>query len=100
MLPDEVVAVLEVAHPLIESPAFQTVADAGELFIFPFDFCDDGTLVSFELGSSLVVAVVTFDFGRGGEVQPTDRCSQSEEGGSIGLQELFAPVGHGVDIPQ
>jgi hypothetical protein len=81
----EVTVVLEVAHPLMEPPALQAVMDAGELFILSFDFCDDGVLVGFELGSSLMVAVVAFDFGRGGEVQCTDRCSQGEEGGPIGL---------------
>ena len=84
-LPDEVTAVLAVAHPLVESPALQMVMDAGELFVLSFNFRDDGSLVSFKLGPSLVVAVVAFDFGRGGEVQCVDRCSQSEEGGSVGL---------------
>ena len=98
-LSDEVSAVLEVAHPLVEPPSFQTVADAGELFVFSFDLCDDGALVGFELGLLLVVAAVAFDFGGGGEVQRTDRRSQGKEGGSIRLQELLAPIRHGVDIP-
>jgi hypothetical protein len=85
VLPDEVAAVLEVAHPLVESPSFQAVADAGELFIFSFDFRDNGVSVGLELGSSLVMAVVAFDFSRGGEVQHTDRRSQGEKGGPIGL---------------
>jgi hypothetical protein len=84
-LPDEVGVVLEVAHPLVESPSFQVVADAGELFVLPFDLCNDGASVGFELGSSLVVVVVAFDFGGGGEVQRTDRRSQGKKGGSIGL---------------
>ena len=84
-LSDEITAVLEVAHPLVESPALQTVVDAGELFVFSFDFRDDGTSVGFELGSSLVVAVVAFDFGGGSKVQHADCCSQGKEGGSIGL---------------
>jgi len=84
-LPDEVVAVWEVAHLLMESPALQMVTDAGELFVLSFDFRDDGASVGFELGSSLVVAVVVFDFGGGGEVQRADHCSQSKEGGSVGL---------------
>jgi hypothetical protein len=84
-LSDEISAVLEVAHLLMEPPALQMVADAGEFFIFSFDFCDDGASVGFELGSSLVVAVVAFNFGGGGEVQHVDRCSQGKEGGSIRL---------------
>ena len=84
-LSDEVTVVLEVAHPLVESPPFQVVADAGELFVLPFDLCDDGASVSFELGSSLMMAVVAFDFGGGGEVQRADCCSQGKEGGPIGL---------------
>jgi hypothetical protein len=84
-LSDEVAAVLEVAHPLVESPALQTVADAGELFVLSLDFHDDGASVGFELGSLLMVAVIVFDFSGGGEVQRMDRCSQGEEGGSIGL---------------
>jgi hypothetical protein len=84
-LPDEVAVVLEVAHPLVESPSFQVVADAGELFILPFDLCDDGASVSFELGSSLMMAVVAFDFGGGSEVQRADCRSQGKEGGSVGL---------------
>jgi hypothetical protein len=68
VLSDEIAAVLEVAHPLVESPALQIVADAGEFFVFSFNFCNDGASVSFELGLSFVVAVVAFDFGGGGEV--------------------------------
>jgi hypothetical protein len=85
VLSDEISVVLEVAHLLMELPSFQTVADAGKLFVLSFNLCDDGASVSFELGLSLVVAVVAFDFGGGGEVQHTDRCSQGKEGGSIGL---------------
>jgi hypothetical protein len=85
VLSDEVAAVLEVAHPLVESPSFQAVADAGELFVLPFDLCDDGASVGFELGSSLVMVVVAFDFGRGSEVHRTDCHSQGKEGGSVGL---------------
>ena len=85
MLPDEVMAVLKVAHPLMESPAFQMVADAGELFVLPFDFCDNGASVGFELGLSFVMVVVVFDFGGGSEVQHVDCRSQGKEGGSIGL---------------
>jgi len=84
-LPDEIMAVLEVAHLLVESPALQMVADAGELFILSFDFRDDGVSVGFKLGSLLMVVVVAFNFSGGGEVQRTDRCSQGEEGGSIRL---------------
>jgi hypothetical protein len=85
VLPDEVAAVLEVAHPLVELPAFQMVADAGELLVLPFDLRDDGASVGFELGSSLMMAAVAFDFGGGGEVQHADCHSQGKEGGSIGL---------------
>jgi hypothetical protein len=84
-LSDEVMVVLEVAHPLVESPPFQAVADAGELFIFSFDFRDDGASVGLKLGSLLVMAVVAFDFSGGGEVQRVDHRSQGKEGGSIGL---------------
>jgi len=73
VLPDEIVAVLEVAHPLVESPPFQAVANAGELFVFPLDFHDDGASVGLELGSLLMMAVVVFDLSGGGEVQRTDR---------------------------
>jgi hypothetical protein len=85
VLPDEISAVLEVADPLVEPPSFQVVVDAGELLILSFDLCNDGASVSFELGSSFVVAVVAFDFGRGSEVQCADRRSQGKEGGPIGL---------------
>ena len=84
-LPDEVLMVLEVAHLLVEPPSFQAVVDAGELFVLSFDLRDDGSSVGFELGLSLMVAVVAFDFGRGGEVQRTDHHSQGKEGGSVGL---------------
>ena len=77
--------VLEVAHPLVEPPSLQAVADAGEFFVFSFDLGDDGMSISLELGSTLVMAVVVFDFSRGGEVQCVDHCSQGKEGGSVGL---------------
>jgi hypothetical protein len=85
VLSDEVSTILEVAHLLVEPPSLQAVADAGELFVFSFDFGDDGASISLELGSSLVMVVVVLDFSGGGEVQRTDRCSQGEKGGSIGL---------------
>jgi hypothetical protein len=72
-LPDEIAAVLEVAHPLVELPPFQAVANAGELFVFPLNFRNDGVSVGLELGSLLMMAVVAFDLSRGGEVQHTDR---------------------------
>jgi hypothetical protein len=84
-LSNEVLTVLEVAHPLMELPSFEVVADAGELFVLPFDFSDDGASVGFELGSSLMVVVIAFNFSGGGEVQCTDRRSQGKEGGPIGL---------------
>jgi hypothetical protein len=84
-LPDKVLAVLKVAHPLMELPSFQAVANAGELFILPFHLGDDGASISFKLSSLLMMAVVALDFSRGGEVQCTDCCSQGEKGGSIGL---------------
>jgi hypothetical protein len=68
MLSDEVLMVLEVAHLLVESPSFQAVANAGELFILSFNLGDDGVSIGFELGSSLVMVVVVLDFSRGGEV--------------------------------
>jgi hypothetical protein len=37
-LPNEVTAVLKVAHPLVELPALQTVIDASELFVLSFQF--------------------------------------------------------------
>ena len=84
-LPDEVTAVLKVPHLLVELPALQAVTDAGELFVLSFDFCNDGVSIGFELGSLLVVAVVAFDFGGGGEVQRMDHCSQGKEGSPVGL---------------
>jgi len=84
-LPNEVSAILEVAHPLVEPPSLQAVADAGEFFIFSFDLGDDGASIGLKLGSSLVMAVVALDFSGGGEVQRMDCRSQGEKGGSIGL---------------
>jgi len=77
--------VLEVAHPLMEPPSLQAVADAGEFFVFSFDLSNDGASIGLKLGSSLVMVVVAFDFSGGGEVQRTDCRSQGEKGGSIGL---------------
>jgi hypothetical protein len=74
-LSDEVSTILEVAHLLVELPSFQAVVNAGELFILPFDLTDDGASIGFELGSSLVMAVVALDFSGGGEVQCMDRHS-------------------------
>ena len=84
-LSDEVPTILEVAHSLVEPPSFQAVADAGELLVLSFNLSDDGASIGFELGSSLVMAVVAFNFSGGGEVQRADRRSQGEKGGSIGL---------------
>jgi hypothetical protein len=98
-LSDEVLMILEVTHLLMELPSLQAVADASELFILSFDLSDNGTLIGLELGSLLVVAVVALNFSGGGEVQCADHCSQGKEGGSVGLQELLAPIGHGVNIP-
>jgi len=84
-LPDEILAVLEVAHSLMELPSFQAVVDAGELFVLSFDLRNDGPLVGFKLGLSLMVVVVAFNFSGGGEVQCVDHRSQGKEGGSIGL---------------
>ena len=84
-LSDEVSMGLEVAHPLVEPPSLQAVADAGEFFVFSFNLGDDGASIGLKLGSSFVMAVVAFNFSRGGEVQRTDRHSQGEKGGSIGL---------------
>ena len=49
---------MEVGHSLMEVPAFEAVADAGELFILPLNFGDDGASVGFKLGTPLVVTVV------------------------------------------
>jgi hypothetical protein len=51
------------------------VVDASELFVLSFDLGDDGALIGFELGSSLVMVVVVLDFNGGSEVQRMDRCS-------------------------
>jgi hypothetical protein len=75
VLSDEVLMILKVAHSLVEPPSFQVVVNADKLFILPFDLTDDGTSISFELGSSLVMAVVSLDFSGGDEVQHTDRHS-------------------------
>ena len=74
-LSDEVLTILEVAHLLVELPSFQAVANAGELFILPFDLANDGASIGFELGSSLMMAVVALNFSRGGEVQHADHRS-------------------------
>ena len=74
------------------------VSDAGKLFVFSIELSDDCISVSFKLGVSFVVVSVMLDFGGGSEVHQVDRCSQSEEGGSIGLEELLTPVGHSVDL--
>jgi hypothetical protein len=58
MLLNEVSLELEVGHSLVEVPAFEAVADAGELFILPLNFGDDGASVGFKLGTPLVVTVV------------------------------------------
>ena len=95
----EVTSVLEVGDLLMEAPSFQAVADGGEFFILAFNLRDDGVPVCFELSASLVVSLIPLDFCRGREVDIADRRSHSEEGGPCGLEELFAPVGHGVDVP-
>jgi len=84
MLSDEVSAILEVTHSLVEPPSFQAVANASELFVLSFNLADDGMLIGFKLGSSLMMVVVLLNFG-GGEVQHMDRHSQGEKGGSVGL---------------
>ena len=78
-LAGEVLMVLEVGHSLVEAPTFKAVADGNEFFVLLLDFSDNGMPVSFELGTSLVVALVALHFGRGGEVQRMDCCSQCEE---------------------
>jgi hypothetical protein len=42
--------------------------------------------------------LVALHLGRGSEVEAADRCSQSEEWGPCGLEELLAPVEHGVEF--
>jgi hypothetical protein len=97
-LAGEVLMVLEVGHSLVEAPTFKAVADGNEFFVLLLDFSDNGMPVSFELGTSLVVALVALHFGRGGEVQRMDCCSQCEEWSPCWLEELLAPVGHGVEV--
>jgi len=99
-LSDEVSPVLEVAHPFVEVPPFQVVVDASELLVFSFNFGDNGTSVGFELGTLLMVVVIVFGLGRGGEVHHTDHYSQGEEWGSVALEELFTLVWHGIDVPR
>jgi hypothetical protein len=94
----EVASVLEVGDPLVEAPSFEAVVDGDELFVFALDFCHDGAPVRFELSVSLVVLLVPLNLRRGCEVHATDRCSQGEEGGPHGLEELLATIGHGVDV--
>jgi len=94
----EVVSVLEVGDPFVEAPSFEAVADGDEFLVFMLDFCDDGAPVRFELGASLVVSLIPLDLCRGCEVEVTDRRSHGKEGGPCGLEEFFAPVGHGVDV--
>jgi hypothetical protein len=94
----EVASVLEVGDSLVEAPPFQAVADGGELFVLMLDLGNDGASVCLELGASLVVSLIPLDFCRGCEVEGADRRSHSKEGGPCGLEELLAPVGHGVDV--
>jgi hypothetical protein len=84
-LSDEVLLILEVAHPLMEVPTFQVVVDAGELFVLPLNLGDNGVSISFKLGMLFMVAVVALNLDGGSEVHRMDHCSQGEEGGSIGL---------------
>jgi len=95
----EVAPMLEVGDALVEAPSFQAVADGGEFFVFALDLCDDGAPICFELRTSLVVSLVSLDLCGGREVEAADRRSHSEEGGPCRLEELLAPVGHGVDVP-
>ena len=95
----EVSSVLEVGNPLVEVPPLQAVVNGHELFIFVHDFSDDGVSVCLKLRASLVVMLVLFNLCGGHEVEATDHCSQSEEGGPCGLEELLAPIEHGVDVP-
>ena len=85
VFPDEDLLVLEVAHSFMEMPPFQAMVDARELLVFSFDLSNDGMLVGFELGMSLVVMVVALDLGGGSEVHHTDCHSQGEERGPIAL---------------
>jgi hypothetical protein len=94
----EVASVLEVGDLFMEAPSFEVVADGDELFTFALDFCNDGAPVRFELSALLVVSLVSLNLCGGCEVEAADRRSHSEEGGPCGLEELFIPVGHGVDV--
>jgi hypothetical protein len=94
----DITSMLEVGDLLMEAPSFQAVADSCELLVFMLNLCDDGALVGLELGVLLVVMLVSLNFCRGCEVEVMDYHSQGEEGGPCGLEELLAPVGHGVDV--
>jgi hypothetical protein len=95
----EVASVLEVGDALVEAPSFEAVMDGDELLVFALDFCNDGVSVRFELSAPLVVSLVSFHLCRGCDVEVADRRSHSEERGSCGLEELLAPIGHGVNVP-
>jgi len=94
----KVASMLEVGDLFVEAPSFQAVADGGEFFIFALDLRDDGASVRFELSVSLVVSLIPLDLCRSCEVEVMDRRSHGEEGGPCRLEELFAPIGHGVDV--
>jgi hypothetical protein len=94
----EVTSMLEVGDSFVEAPSFQAVADGSEFFILALNLGDDGAPVCFELSASLVVSLIPFDLRRGCEVEVTDRRSHGKEGSSCRLEELLAPIGHGVDV--
>jgi hypothetical protein len=95
----DITSMLEVGDLLMEAPSFQAVADSCELLVFMLNLCGDGALVGLELGVLLVVMLVSLNFCRGCEVEIMDYYSQGEEGGPCGLEELLAPVRHGVEFP-
>jgi hypothetical protein len=94
----EVAPMLEVGDSFVEVPPFQAVADSSELFVFTLDLGNDGASVCFKLGASLVVSLIPLNFCGGREVEVADRSSHGKEGSPCGLEELLAPVGHGVDV--
>jgi hypothetical protein len=94
----EVTSMLEVGDTFMKSPSFQAMVNGCKLLVFSVDFSNNGVPVCFKLGALLVVALVALHFGRGHEVEGTDRHSQSKEWSPCGLEELLAPVGHGVEL--
>ena len=94
----EVEVVLEVPKSGGQPLGFHMVAYATEALVLLFHCCHSGVVVSFELCSSLVVAVIVLDFGECADVKRMGCCSQGVVPPSFGLEELLKPVGHGVGV--